>query len=146
LPQQLNLNDYFLNTLLDSKKGSAIALGMLYAAVAQSLDIPIYGVDLHHHFALAYMDDTIEMKEPDDYTEEEVLFYIAVVNKGSVFTRTEIKHYLKQLDVAEAPKYFLPCSNVSVVRKLIIQLTSVYAREGKNDKAKLLEKLLSALD
>lgn len=146
LPQQLNLNDYFLNSLLDSKKGSAIALGMLYAAIAQSLNIPIYGVDLHHHFALAYMDDTIETKEPNEYTEEEVLFYIAVVNKGSVFTRTEIKHYLKQLDVAEAPKYFLPCTNVMVVKKLILQMTNVYAREGKEDKAQLLEKLLSALD
>ncbi len=146
LPQQINLNDYFLNTLLDSKKGSAIALGMLYAAIAQSIDIPIFGVDLHHHFALAYMDDTIETKDPDKYPEEEVLFYIAVVNKGSVFTRTEIKHYLKQLEVEEKPKYFLPCTNVMVVKKLIAQMTDAYIKEGKEDKAGLLKKLLTALD
>ncbi len=146
LPQQLNLNDYFLNTLIDTKKGSAIALGILYAGLAQSIDIPIFGVDLHHHFALAYMDDTIDRKRPEDYSEDEVLFYIAVVNQGSVFTKTEIKHYLKQLEIKEKPNFFLPASNTSVINKLIAQVADAYMKEGKEDKSRLLERLSAALD
>ena len=119
---------------------------MLYIAIAQSIDIPIFGVDLHHHFALVYMDDTIEAKKAEKYIEDEVLFYIAVVNKGSVFTRAEIKHYLKQLDVEENEKFFLPASNVMVVKKLITQMTDAYLKEGKEEKAALLDRLLSALD
>ncbi|MEJ2595625.1 MAG: transglutaminase family protein [bacterium] len=146
LPQQINLNDYFLNTLIDTKKGSAIALGILYAGLAQSIDIPIYGVDLHHHFALAYMDDTIDRKRPEDYSEDDVLFYIAVVNQGSVFTKNEIRHYLKQLEIKEKPGFFLPASNTSVINKLIVQVADAYMKEGKEDKAQLLDKLGAALD
>ena len=146
IPQQLSLNDYFLNTLLDAKKGSAIALGILYAGIAQRIGIPIFGVDLHHHFALAYMDDTIETRLPVEYSEEEVLFYLSVVNQGSIFTGKEIGHYLKQLELEEDPKYFLPVSNQTVIRKLISQMTDAYLKEGKEDKAHLLDKLGSALD
>ena len=146
LPQNINLNAYFLNDLLDSKKGSAIALGILYISIAQSLDIPIFGVDLHHHFALAYMDDTIETKAPSEYTIEEVLFYIAVVNKGSVFTKNEIRRYVKQMKIEEQPEFFLPCDNVHIIRRLINEMISVYEKEGKHDKSHVLAKLLEALD
>ena len=146
LPQNINLNAYFLNDLLDSKKGSAIALGILYISIAQSLDIPIFGVDLHHHFALAYMDDTIETKAPDEYTIEEVLFYIAVVNKGSVFTKNEIRRYVKQMKIEEQPEFFLPCNNIHIIRRLINEMISVYEKEGKHDKSHMLAKLLEALD
>ena len=146
LPQNINLNAYFLNDLLDSKKGSAISLGILYISIAQSLDIPIFGVDLHHHFALAYMDDTIETKAPDEYTIEEVLFYIAVVNKGSVFTKNEIRRYVKQMKIEEQPEFFLPCDNIHIIRRLINEMISIYEKKGKHDKSHMLAKLLEALD
>jgi len=146
LPQNINLNAYFLNNLLDSKKGSAISLGILYISIAQSLDIPIFGVDLHHHFALAYMDDTIETKAPDEYTIEEVLFYIAVVNKGSVFTKNEIRRYVKQMKIEEQPEFFLPCDNIHIIRRLINEMISIYEKEGQHDKSHMLAKLLEALD
>jgi len=146
LPQNINLNAYFLNNLLDSKKGSAISLGILYISIAQSLDIPIFGVDLHHHFALAYMDDTIETKALDEYTIEEVLFYIAVVNKGSVFTKNEIHRYVKQMKIEEQPEFFLPCDNIHIIRRLINEMISIYEKEGQHDKSHMLAKLLEALD
>jgi regulator of sirC expression with transglutaminase-like and TPR domain len=146
LPQHINLNAYFLNDLLDSKKGSAIALGILYISIAQSLDIPIFGVDLHHHFALAYMDDTVETKAAGDYKIEEVLFYIAVVNKGSVFTKNEIRRYVRQMKIEEQPEFFLPCNNTHIIRRLINEMISAYKKESKYDKSELLVKLLEALD
>ena len=146
LPIQVGLNDFFLNDLLDSKKGSAIALGILYIHLAQSMDIPLFGVDLHHHFVLAYMDDTIAFKEAEDYTRDEVLFYMAVFNKGSIFTNKEIKSFLKKIEFEEKPEYFLPCSNKLIIKRLMMELISTYAIEKKQDKADLLSRLVRALD
>lgn len=146
LPIQVKLNDYFLNDLLDTQKGSATALGILYISIAQSMDIPIFGVDLHHHFVLAYMDDTIEAREPETYSSDEVLFYIAMINKGSIFTNKDIKRFLKQIEFEEKPEYFLPCSNKQTIRRLIKEMISVYSIEKKHDKARLLSNLLAAID
>lgn len=132
--------------MLDTQKGSATALGILYISIAQSMDIPIFGVDLHHHFVLAYMDDTIETREPETYTVDEVLFYIAMINKGSIFTNKDIKRFLKQIKFEEKPQYFLPCSNNHTIRRLIKELISIYSIEKKPEKAELLNRLLKALD
>jgi len=146
LPIQVKLNDYYLNDLLDTQKGSATALGILYISIAQSMDIPIFGVDLHHHFVLAYMDDTIETKEANKYSVEDVLFYIAMINKGSIFTKKDIKRFLKQIEFEEKPEYFLPCSNKQAVRRLIKELISIYTSDKKPEKAEMLNNLLNALD
>lgn len=146
LPIQVKLNDYYLNDLLDTQKGSATALGILYISIAQSMDIPIFGVDLHHHFVLAYMDDTIETREADNYSEEDVLFYIAMINKGSIFTKKDIKRFLKQIEFEEKPEYFLPCSNKQTIRRLIKELIGIYTSDKKPEKAEMLSNLLNALD
>ncbi len=144
-PQQTKVSDYCLNNLLDSKKGSAIALGILYISLAQKLNIPIFGVDLHQHFVLAYMDDSQPIKPPEAYGEEEVLFYIAVVNKGSAFTKNEIEHYIKQANVQTRASYFLPCTNLVIIERMISEMVIMYRVDDNNDKAEMLIKLTGAL-
>jgi len=43
---------------------------MLYVLIAQSLKIPVYGIDLPRHFVLAYVDETQLLPEA------EVMFYL----------------------------------------------------------------------
>lgn len=146
LPNQTSINDFFLNDLLDSNKGSSIAIGMLYISLAQQLNIPIFGVDLHLHFIATYMEDNQAIKKAVDYTREEVLFYIAVVNKGSVFTHKEIKRYLEQLKIESKPEYFVPCTNKQIILRLMNDMISAYRKEKMDDKAEILIHLMKALD
>ncbi len=146
LPNQTTISDFFLNELLDVNKGSSIALGILYVSVAQMLNIPVFGVDLHLHFIAAYMDDSQPLKSAADYLQDEVLFYIAVVNKGSVFTHNEIKRYLDQLKLESKPEYFVPCSNTQVIRRLINDMISAFRKEKMDEKAEILIQLLKVLD
>lgn len=146
LPNQTGLTDFFLNDLLDSNKGSAIALGILYISIAQEINIPIFGVDLHLHFIASYMDDSQAMKNVEEYSEEEVLFYIAVVNKGSVFTHNEINRYLEQLKLESKPEFFIPCNNTQIIQRLINDMISAYRKEKLDDKAEFLIQLLKVLN
>lgn len=145
-PQNTRIGDFCLNNLLDNKKGSAIALGILYISMAHKLNIPVFGVDLQQHFVLAYMEDNQKIKAPEDYEEREVLFYIAVVNKGSAFTKTEIEHYLRQAHLQTKPSYFLPSSNLRIAERLINEMISAYRHDNHEDKAESLIKLLEALN
>ena len=52
---------YLVNHVLDTRKGSPVLLGLLYAEIARRLELPIYGVNLPRNFILCYYDsDYIE--------------------------------------------------------------------------------------
>jgi regulator of sirC expression with transglutaminase-like and TPR domain len=137
--------NYFINTLLESKKGNHLSLGVLYIIIAQKLGIPIFGVDLPQHFVLAFVDEVHDEK----YTvadENEVLFYINPFNRGAIFTKNEIDVYINHLRLKPQNSHFKPCNNITIVRRLIENLVQTYARMGYNDKVGELNALLKGLD
>lgn len=134
--------NFYLNNLLDTRKGSALSLGMLYIILGQKLGLPIYGVNLPQHFILAYLIDT-GIENP---TENDVLFYINPYNKGAVFTRREIELFIRQLKVTPEMSFFAPCSNTDIIKRLIGHLIFAYNQLGYPDKIEDLDQLLNAFE
>jgi regulator of sirC expression with transglutaminase-like and TPR domain len=132
--------NFYLKNLLDNRKGNSLSMGMLYVMIAQSLKIPVYGVDLPKHFILAYVD------EPHLNLEDEVLFYLNPFNKGAVFTRNEINLYIKQMNLEPNESYFKPCSNLVMIQRMINGLIDAYKLQNNTDKVSELQHLLTSLD
>jgi len=130
--------NFYLNTFLETRKGSALSLGMLYIILAQKLNIPVYGVNLPQHFILAYVSE-LAANVP---SLEDVLFYINPFNKGAVFTRKEIELFITQLKINPDRSFFAPCSNIDIIKRLIENLIYGYTQLGNPDKIDDLEKLL----
>jgi regulator of sirC expression with transglutaminase-like and TPR domain len=131
----------YVNTLLETRKGSPLTLGMLYLIVAQKLNIPVFGVNLPQHFILAY---TTEMVKPIP-DENDVLFYINPFNKGTIFTRREIELFVRQLKIKPEESFFAPCTNVDIIQRLIHNLKYSYERSGQQDKTDELDLLLNLI-
>jgi regulator of sirC expression with transglutaminase-like and TPR domain len=136
------IQNSFIHTLLETRKGSPLSLGILYIIIAQKLNIPIYGVNLPQHFILAY---TTEMVKPHP-DENDVLFYINPFNKGAVFTRREIDLFIRQLKVKPEESFFAPCTNIEIIKRLILYLKFVYTQSGNPDKAEEFEVLLKIIE
>jgi len=121
--------NFFVKNVLETRKGNPMSLGILYAIIAQSLKIPIYGVNLPKHFILAYTDEITELgfKIAD---ENEVLFYINPFNKGAVFTKNEIDLYIKQLKIDPKEEFYKPCDNTTIIKRLFTELQSAYHKSG----------------
>ena len=130
----------FINTLLETKKGNALSLGILYLILAQSEDIPVYGVNLPQNFVLAY---TTSMGNTN---ENDVLFYINPVTNGIVFSRNEIDVFLKQIKVEPQASFYSPCSNLSIIRRLINNLVYSFSQINNEEKVEELKKLLSLFE
>lgn len=133
----------YLNNVLETKKGNPLSLSILYSVIAQSLALPIYGVNLPEHFILCYKDE-----HEDDSTEEHpygVLFYINTFSKGSVFGKREIDTFLRQINAEPLDKYYSPCTNVDIVRRMLNNLISAYDKLGYPEKVRDLYSLISAL-
>ena len=143
---QKTLASYILSNILRIQKGNPLSLGLLYLIVAQSVNLPVFGVNLPTHFILVYMDDFISLKEAKDYTRDEVLFYLNPFNKGALFRSSEVALFLKQLKIKESPEFFLPGDNLTIIRRLMEEMIVVHLENKNQDKAKELKYLLSALD
>jgi len=132
----------YVNTLLETHKGSPLSLGMLFIILSQKLGLPIYGVNLPQHFILAYLTDP-GLEKP---CEEDVLFYINPFNHGAIFTRREIDLFIKQMKVKPEKSFFAPCTNADIIRRLINNLIYSYNQYGYPDKIEDLENLLTAFE
>jgi regulator of sirC expression with transglutaminase-like and TPR domain len=129
----------YLNQVLESKKGNQISLAILYATLAQKLDIPVYGVNLPQHFILGYIDESNAEKEYG------VLFYINAFNKGAIFGKHDVDQFLRQLNLEPQPGFYSPCSNAEIIRRVIRNLISAYENLGSPEKVSELKELQEIL-
>ncbi len=125
----------YINNVIETKKGNPITLGIIYLAICQQLNIPLYGVDVPGHFILAYAEQ-----------KDAVLFYLNVFNRGTVFGREDIDKFLDQLKKERDEKYYLPCDNLAIIKRLIQHLIFTYDNLGYLDKKEELEELYNLLE
>jgi regulator of sirC expression with transglutaminase-like and TPR domain len=134
----------FINEVLNSKKGNPISLSILYSIIAQKHGIPLIGVNLPKHFILAYRDDFMVDLRPDG--DIKVLFYVNPFSRGAVFSKREVDDFLKQLDIEPKPEYYLPCSNIEIMQRVLNNLIYSYEKLGYSDKVAELKELKELLE
>lgn len=142
----------YLNNVVESKRGNPLSLSILYLVLAESLDLPIFGINLPNHFVLGYQDQfnimkLIEQKQgkkTEDVLGSDILFYINPFVKGGILHKTEIDTFIKHLELAPDPAYYQPCSHIDIVKRLVHNLVFAYERLGYPDKVKELEFLNTA--
>jgi len=136
----------YINTVLETKKGNQVSLSIIYAVIAQDLKIPIYGVNLPEHFILAYVDQIAGIQAQMNTDQEMVLFYINPFSRGSVVSKKEIEAFVRQQRLEAKPEFFTPCSNLSIIRRLLNNLMASYEKLGYPNKVDELRVLRDALE
>jgi len=136
----------FINNVLESKKGNPLMLSVLYMLICKELNIPIYGINLPQHFVLAYLNDNANLIDVNNKTlSNNILFYINPFSKGLIFNQKDIDQFLKQLNLEAEAKYYIPCSNIEIVKRSLNNLIFSYEKLGyleKVDELKGLDKQL----
>lgn len=126
----------YIHRVLETKKGNPISLACIYSLIAQKLDIPIYGINLPRHFVLAYMNDD----------ESDALFYINTFNRGQIMQRKDIQSFLTQLNLPMDDEFILPCTNLSIIKRVIRNLMTSYEHLDKKNKKNEMKKILRLID
>jgi len=130
----------FINQVLETGKGNPISLSLLYAIVAQSLDMPVFGVNLPLNYVLAYKDDDFK-DDPNG-----ILFYINPYNKGAVLSRREIDFFLYEQKLEPRKEYYTPCTNIITIERLIRNLVFSYEKMGYPEKIEQVNELLTIIN
>jgi hypothetical protein len=74
-----------------------------------------------------------------------ILFYINAFNKGSVFNRKDVDHFLKQLNISPDLSFYNPCSNIQIIKRVLRNLISAYEKQSNMVKSQEINTLLNML-
>lgn len=120
-----------INSVLESKRGNPIALSVIYMLIAQKLEMPVYGVNLPNFFILTYIDK-----------EKDIQFYINAFNRGLIFTKQDIDHYLGQVNINPVPKFYKACKHVDILTRVLRNLIMSFEKLDEHQKADEVKQLL----
>ncbi len=140
--KEIDLESGFINNVIDNKKGNSLTLGILYLAIAKQLNLPIYGVNLPFHFALAYCKRAILPEEIEAGAidlQKEILFYINPGNDGAIFSRSDIDIYLEKIQSPRKKEYYNPCNNEIIIQALMNNQIYCFKKLGEIEQANKLK-------
>jgi regulator of sirC expression with transglutaminase-like and TPR domain len=136
----------YLYKVLDMHKGNPLSLSVLYSIIAQSLDMPIFGINLPNHFILSYLDENNTNSQIDPDSKDNNLFYINAFSRGGIFNSNEIDDFLKGLNKPLLRSYYEPCSNSSIIVRMLTNLIASFQQTGSSKKVNELIELRDLFD
>ncbi len=135
---------FFINQVLESKQGNCYTLGVLYLALCELLDIPIFAVDIPRQFVFAYIDTLHHFFNPDSEGVQQIQFYIDPLN-GMVYTQKDVDSYLRKINAKEKELYFTPLLSKRIIYKMLEELSLCYRYKREEQKADEIQQLMRIL-
>lgn len=135
---------FYINQVLESKQGNAYSIGVLYLALCELLDIPIFAIDLPRQFVFAYVDTLHHFYSIDEAPVQQMQFYIDPMN-GMVYTQKDVDTYLKKINATDRENYFKPIDGKQVIYKMLEEMVLCYRYKQEEEKAVEIQELMKIL-
>ncbi len=137
--------DFFINKVLENKKGNAISNGIIYLTLCDLLDIPVRAINIPKQFILGYFEVDHNTAHPSGTIGTKINFYIDPLN-GQIYSHKDIENYFKRISVPPTPSYYKQLSNKRIIQYLLEELSKCYDEDRYNYKQTDLFQLASILD
>lgn len=140
-----NPDEIDISKVLETKKGAPLIIGLIYSIIAQSLDLPVYGVNLPNSFVMAFMDynqSNVIINQQNDFG---VLFYINPKSHGEILDAREIDAFLSGRNLNPDRSHFEPCSNSTLIKRMIEDMILSFYHVGNEQKALDLNELINSI-
>jgi len=129
---ELPQNNY-LSYVVDNKTGNSLSLCLLYAILADKLDITLQLVNFQGYYALRY------------YSRDQH-FYLDAYNKGLFFTPQQVQRFLSKLGVDDNINHYKSLTNIYVVLQLLEAIIATHDRNGDERETELYRHLLQGIE
>ncbi|MBN2595273.1 transglutaminase family protein [Labilibaculum sp.] len=129
-PNQPTNWDGDISTVLSQKHGNYIIIAIIYAGIAQELNIPVYGINLPDSVILCYKDELAAKSNMEN--TKSILFYINPIDKGTVFGQKDLQQIIKAKNIANKAQFYKLASNTSMIKRLVQHEINVYKKLNLN--------------
>ncbi len=136
--------EFLINKQLETKRGNAIANGILYLIVSELLDVPVRAINIPRQFVLGYFKSDYDFSRHTENPLYKTEFYIDPMS-GQVFTHKDVDNYFKRINVPPVASYFKPLSNKRVVQYLLEEFSKCFDNDKDRYKQKELMELVSLI-
>lgn len=128
-----NLDNAYLDRVIDRRKGLPIMLSMIVVFIAQRLGLPFYGVNMPIHFMLLY-----------ETHNQQIL--IDPFDGGTIVTYNQCFYFLKKNGIDPRPEHLQKADYREVLLRTIRNLINSYSKVNETRKMEDLHKLLHIID
>ena len=135
---------FYINQVLDSKQGNSYSIGIIYLALCEILDVPIFAVDVPRQFIFAYIDTLYSFISPHTDGMQQIQFYVDPIS-GMVYTQKDVDQYLKKINADDREFYLTPMLTRRIIYKMMEELSLCYRYIREEQKAEELQQLMKFL-
>ncbi|MCB9189748.1 MAG: hypothetical protein H6599_10780 [Flavobacteriales bacterium] len=117
-----------LSDVLERKKGNPLLLSILYIEVGRMLGLNIVGVNLPRHFVVGLKKEKVER-------------YFSPFNRGTLLSVEDLHAYLKKLNLPIEDQFIEECSNLDIIKRVLLNLINSYMKQKNREKQEEVNKL-----
>jgi regulator of sirC expression with transglutaminase-like and TPR domain len=127
-----DVDNSYLNRVLERKMGIPISLGAVYLLVGKRLELPVFGVGMPGHFLVKY--------EADRYR-----IFVDCFNGGALLTQKDCARFLDQAGYGFDERYLQKTPSRAILIRMIKNLVAVYNKMEDVTKATRLTRFIEIL-
>jgi regulator of sirC expression with transglutaminase-like and TPR domain len=130
--QYYDVDNSYLNRVLERKTGIPISLGVVYLLVGKRLKLPVFGVGMPGHFLVKY--------EADRYR-----IFVDCFNGGALLTQKDCARFLDQAGYGFDERYLQKTPSRAILIRMIKNLVAIYNKMEDVTKATRLTRFIEIL-
>ena len=138
-------DEFFLHKVLESKKGNALANGILYQVMCEKLEINARIINIPRQCIIAFYHSDYDVSAYKGHPQDKIHFYVDATT-GQAFSHKDVENYFKRISVPPIAAYFKPQSHLRVIQILIEELAKCFTSPVNEYKNRELMKLADLLD
>lgn len=141
-------NHFFINKVIESRQGNSYSIGILYLALCELLDIPVFAVDIPRQFIFAYIymhPDLFAADDDDTFPHHKVQFFVDPIG-GAIYSQGDVDTYLKKINAPDRELYMNPIMNKKIIWKMLEELCLCYRYRKEDDKAQDIQQLMQLIN
>lgn len=133
---------FFINQLLESKQGNGYSIGILYLALCEMFDIPVYAVDIPRQLVFAYFNDSHPLLFPRKKDlEPSIAFFVDPMN-GAIYSQNDVDAYLHKIGIRQSAATAIPLNTKKLLYKMMEELALCHRYRREDDKAEEVQLLM----
>ena len=130
--QYYDVDNSYLNRVLERKTGIPISLGAVYLLLGKRLELPVFGVGMPGHFLVKY--------EADRYR-----IFVDCFNGGALLTQKDCARFLDQAGYGFDERYLQKTPSRAILIRMIKNLVAIYNKMDDVTKATRLTRFIEIL-
>lgn len=124
---------YFINEVLDTRRGNTLSLSLLYYLLASELGLQVGIVSIGSRYLIRYFDGNLH-------------FYIDPYKSGFVLLAGQLQQILKNVRLSDNLAHYATLSHPYLIIRLIKHIEEAYQKEGDTHKQQLYAALRQRID